>query len=534
MQRHPTYIPGSLALSRKFSEIARHKTWSVVVVGLLVLIVRAALIPVVGIPAPEHHDEFGYLLSGDTFFHGRLTNPPHPMWIHFESFHIIQHPTYSSIYPPAQGVVLAVGEFLGKPWIGQLLVTALMCSTICWMLQGWFPPKWALYGALLVVLRIGVLRYWVNGYWSASAVALGAALVLGALPRIKKKQRILDSILMAVGITILANSRPFEGFVLCLTIAIALLVWMTGARRPVFKVTAVRVVAPLAIVLIAAAVATGYFYYRVTGSPLKMIYQVDSTTYNPVPYFLWQTPRSEPAYHHAVMQAFYEQDLYKFNDHRTLRGFFSYLVLRISEDWSFYLGGLLTLPLLTLPWTIHDRRMRFPLIACVVFLIALMSETWGMPHYAAPALGLLMLVVVQCARRLGLWTWHKYAVGLLFVQAIPLLLFATVIVRVSTAAAHPGLQKTWPRGNLERAEILKQIEQMPGKHLILVRYSPQHDLKIEWVYNGADIDGSKVVWSRDMGARDNQELLQYFSDRTAWVLEADETPPKLYSYLAAH
>jgi hypothetical protein len=67
-----------------------------------------------------------------------------------------------------------------------------------------------------------------------------------------------------------------------------------------------------------------------------------------------------------------------------------------------------------------------------------------------------------------------------------------------------------------------------------VRYSPQHDLKIEWVYNGADIDGSKVVWSRDMGARDNQELLQYFSDRTAWVLEADETPPKLYSYLAAH
>src|SRR5437764_15179289 len=84
--------------------------------------------------------------------------------------------------------------------------------------------------------------------------------------------------------------------------------------------------------------------------------------------------------------------------------------------------------------------------------------------------------------------------------------------------------------NTERAQVLRQLGREPGRHLVIVYYRPDHDVLREWVFNAADINGSKVVWARDMGAAQNKEVVAYFKDRRVWSLEPDEKPPKLSPY----
>jgi hypothetical protein len=526
-------------LEDRFAVLARKRRLSVLVVGLTALALRAALLPIEPIPEPGNHDEFSYLLAADTFSHGRLANPTHLMWKHFETFHVIQRPSYVSKFPPAQGLLLAIGEIVfGHPFWGVWLSVGAMCAAICWMLQGWLTPEWALLGGFLATIRLGAFSYWANSYWGGSAAAIGGALLLGALPRILRQPRKRDSLLMTLGCAILANSRPYEGLILSVCVAVALLRSILRKDTPPLEHWLRRVAPPVGLVALAAGGAMCYYFWRTTGSPFLMPYAVYQRTYDPIPTFPWSSLRPVSAYNNPVMRSFYLG--WPLHQYELARSHPLQLAeRRLSDYWFFYLGPALSLPLVMSILIRNrgrtERSASFLLITSCVFLFGLLLPVYFEPHYAAPACALLYALVLLALQRLRQWRRER-GIGLFISRAVPAI--CVVLLALQAAAGplkipleHPYSPKSWRWDPVvfPRAAIREKLMRLSGRHLVLVRYPPGY-AGLEWVYNGADLDSSRVVWARDMGPDENEELIEYFKDRAVWLLDADETSTKLSSY----
>jgi len=262
----------------------------------------------------------------------------------------------------------------------------------------------------------------------------------------------------------------------------------------------------------------GYYNYHLTGDVLLSPYAVNNRAYASVPIFWVLPPVRLPAYRHEMIRKlwveWYAPYFYKTrtNPLRVVLG--NTGLIELSR---FYFSTQIAFAFLCGVLLSRSRKVRLALLILAVFCCGLCLQIMLFPHYAAPALGILLVPAMQGLRVLRVKTGNAGPA------------FVLIFVAASLGA---GLVKLYevPRDPSSRQRVEEKLISRGGRHLVIVRYSPKHDPHQEFVFNRADIDGSAIVWARDMGDVANRELIDYYASRQIWLLAPDEDATSLLPY----
>ncbi len=509
----------ALSMARRF---AGRTVLCMALLGALPIVLRLALLPHHPVPVPRVADDFSYLLLGDTLAHFRFANPMHPMHRFFEGVFTVQDPTWSSIYPLGQGLVLAFGQLVfGQPWAGVALSVGALCALCYWMLRAWVSPSWALLGGLLAAIEFGPLSSWMNTYWGGAVSGIAGCLVFGALPRLRQTGRTRDAVLLGIGLGLELLTRPFE-FVLLVVIVILFFV-------PIRRLTIA------ALVLLPAFGLMLLQNKQVTGSWTTLPYQLSRYQYGIPATFTFQ-PNPIPHRPLTVEQQI-DYDAQIDVHGKTTDTVGSYLA-RLGGRVRFYRFFFLAPLYLALPWFLPAlRQYRYAWIVIALGLLSLGDAFYPYfyPHYIAAATCLFLLVSVISLEKMS--RWNREAGTLILVLCLAHFVFwygihlsgnQNLLLALSPEESWDSIDN-YSAGYSDltgRIAINNRLAAEGGRQLVFVRYYPQRTAR-EWIQNAADIDQSRVVWALDLSPDEDAILRRYYPDRHAWLLEPDAVPPKL-------
>jgi hypothetical protein len=534
-----------------------------------------------GIPEPVVHDEFAYLLGARTFAEGRLTNDSPPLPEFFESPHVLVVPTYNSKYPPGQSLILALGHVLGgAPIWGVWVSCGFFAGCLCWMLQAWTTRQWALVITVLEILTLGTTTYWAQSYWGGMLAASGGALLFGGLVRTLTTVRPGPSLLLAIGVVILANTRPYEGLITTLPAATLLATWLFRSSRVQVGSKLRSFVLPVTAVFGFGVVWMGLYNRTLTGSWTTIPYRVHDVQYwNRGPFVLSSLQEPTRPSGGRSTRYFRDQDdappsplrsipivaqnfvvrlpgsvaaglgIFPEPHARGYQGTILWLVFLVTVAWPFIPKSAVVLFTLlaavgervlrsripvfffhsvavaTTAWIaafgITHRRHRWAQFIVITIVLVVLGESFvrpWLPHYAAPIVPLVLAAMAITAHRISRHSTVSVAVP------HSRMILVLSLCHLLAIGVMPAL---FPRANdppipiARRTAVIRQLERHDRSSLVFVRYPDDYTVHDEWVYNPDGLVSAQVIFAHDLGSR-NAELIARYPDRAVWLVEVSD------------
>jgi hypothetical protein len=449
-----------------------------------------------GIPVPNIHDEFSYLFAAETFARFRLTNPPPPSPDSFFSPHILVEPTFSSKYPPAQSLFLAIGVILGLPIAGVWLSGACAAVAMLWCARAILPVRSAVAATVIFVISVLFAGPWISTYWGGLVPFMGGALVTGFFLRLKSGVPTQGATMaLGIGLAVLALSRPFEGVVLCLALLLLFADRLySGLGRAPRRQLMGRAMICGALVF-PALVFQGALNAAVTGSPLRMPHLEFQAQYLSVPLFRWESPAvpSRPEVRLTAVERTFEIPV----------SWPAHLSLTLGSAWRsvHQLGGVLLVGALLLGLVLSVRS--HPRLVAVILLVPLLQSSANYVHFAhyfAPIAPLWFLTAGVAAA----WLFDRWKIPPSTTILIGVLI-AVASMAQRWAGEHPVKMHSI------HSVVVGQLAPLRPA-LAFITYDPRLSVHANVVYNDPDLTND-VLLVNDLDQERNCEVVRNFPGR---------------------
>jgi hypothetical protein len=359
---------------------------------------------------------------------------------------------------------------------------------------------------------------------------------------------------MGLGVVILANSRPYEGLLASVAVGGLLTFRMVIGRGPTWNTLIWQWAVPFSVVLAVGVCWMGVYNRAVTGKWLLSPYVLHQEQYFDQGVFRFSTlrpPERRPVPHVADFYAHYKEPVQRGRDlvAGTLDAFCRNLAMTV--DWMFGMTLETRGAPFARPWflvfiatiALFDRWVRFSVGTICLVVLGASLVWWCFPHYVAPIypLGIAVLAVTLRRADVGSRRLQPSRRAPPVIAAVLAALYLGLPIAQHAIIGRFVLPKEERQSAVDvidaplriaatRSSIKQQLERTPGKHLVFVHYGPGYDIQNAWVYHGADLADSRIIFAHDIEAAKNALLIADYPGRSVWRLNVGWDENRLDAY----